>query len=158
METRLLILKPKKNYSIVLIAVIWSLFVLLKLKTLNNPLFFSDWGFSLITLIAFFICLYLAMLTAWSFLGQTTFTIKDNKLIVSYGISLVNLKRVYILTKIANVKVQSNIKSSNYWGFQGFRYYGNNETALSFEYNNKAIVLGKGLDQFSLIELKQWLT
>ncbi|GAA3958579.1 hypothetical protein GCM10022210_02430 [Mucilaginibacter dorajii] len=98
------------------------------------------------------------MLTAWSFLGQTTFTIKDSKLIVRYGISLVNLKRVYILTKIANVKVQSDIKSSDYWGFQGFRFYGNNETALSFEYNNKAIVLGKGLDHFNLIELKQWLT
>lgn len=119
---------------------------------------FSHWGFSLITLTAFFIFLYLVMLTAWNFLGQTTFTIKDNKLIVNYGISLVNLKRVYILTEIANVKVQSNIKSSNYWGFQGFRFYGNNETALLFEYNNKIIVLGKGLDQFNLIELKEWLT
>ncbi|MCS3737001.1 hypothetical protein [Mucilaginibacter dorajii] len=158
METRLLILKPKKNYSIVLIAIIWSLFVLVKFKTLNNSLLFSDLEFSLITLITFFIFLYLVMLTAWSFLGQTTFTIKDSKLIVRYGISLVNLKRVYILTKIANVKVQSDIKSSDYWGFQGFRFYGNNETALSFEYNNKAIVLGKGLDHFNLIELKQWLT
>lgn len=132
--------------------------MLVKFKTLNNSLLFSDLEFSLITLITFFIFLYLVMLTAWSFLGQTTFTIKDSKLIVRYGISLVNLKRVYILTKIANVKVQSDIKSSDYWGFQGFRFYGNNETALSFEYNNKAIVLGKGLDHFNLIELKQWLT
>jgi hypothetical protein len=149
-EQKLLIVKSKANYPLIIFAVAWLFAVVFNINRLYTN--------SIITLVL--ICgftLYLIYQVIWIVWGKTIFKTDDNNLIVTTGFSIIKKTNRYNISQISAVRIKS-VESSTYWGFTGFRFADDHTSVIRFDYNKIEIILGRNLAEFDYDKLKNWLS
>lgn len=90
------------------------------------------------------------------FFWQDNFYYSQPKLVVKTDILSITRTKIYDIGKIQNVIIEHDVKSNDYWGFSGFRFYDYTDV-LSFTYNKKKISLGFNLEKFDTEHLKKMI-
>jgi hypothetical protein len=157
--------KSKRNYPKIIVSIIILIAFCLKYKDIQAGLF-KDSLASILFIV--FIDLFMALIffqIIWAFIGETTFSIVDNSLIVKTGIPYIKSTREYLIDKISDVKLKSIVNSTNFfgikmystWGVPGYDFFNSKSTVISFNYNGKEVILGGNSSQFDIDELKGWI-
>ncbi|MBC7400799.1 MAG: hypothetical protein H7289_12735 [Mucilaginibacter sp.] len=152
-STNTIIVKSKKNYISIVITVLILLIFIYKADGIYENFLLADIKTKFFDVLFFLISIYFTYQLLWAFFGKTTFIIADKKLVMKSDILLIARTKIYDISKIQNIMIEHNIKSNDYWGFPGFRFYDYTDI-LSFTYDKKKISLGSNLEKFDIAHLK----
>lgn len=133
--------KPEKNFFTIIFLCFWLLIIYAKGAILLSR------GYLALALAAFMIFYAISNL-AWSFLGSLILISDNHNFVVRREILGIGWTKKYEISKIVNVKISENTKSSTFWGFPGIRIHDKEKKLLTFNYFDKEIVVSKRVDDF----------
>ncbi|TKB99091.1 hypothetical protein [Pedobacter cryophilus] len=140
--------KSHKDIPTLLFSVLWIIITSIYYLKDKRPI--TDLGFEEIILqsIAILMTIFFTYKSIWSLTGKLSLFINTEQLIIRKHFMGLYISHSYSLKNIQNLKIISE-KTNTYWGINGFRIYDRNELLLYFHYNNKSILLGKGISHFN---------
>jgi hypothetical protein len=154
-EPKIFIVKSRKSYFTVLFALAWLCLFSLKAKSIYKDFLITDLKSQFFDILFAIISLWLIYKIMWILFGKTTFILDYDKLIVKTGISIIKVTTEYKSDQIKNLKIAQEVKTSYYWNFGGFLVNDSVPEVLTFDYNNKKVILGLNLEKFDIESLKK---
>jgi len=154
-----IISKSKLNYVLALTNIFIGCIFVLKLKDIGIVLFHfnigSPYNFNspLIILALYILGLYCIYNLLFMLTGETTFIVNNHMLTVTEKIVGIRIVKNYHIDQIHDLRIQT-VRSNTNWGFQGFYFSDYTTDVLVFTYKNSKVMLGKNLENFNAMGLK----